>query len=255
MRRRFEDNLQLIDRISQQVCRRNGWFGPDAEDFRSHVHLKLLENDCARLRSFVGRSSFKTYLTAVIVNLFRDERIHRWGKFRPSQAAKREGQVARHLEILLYREGRSFTEAVRILRHNHHVELTEVELAELAGKIPARLPRLREGEDLLEEVPTDGGVEDGVVTRDKARLAAQVKGLVARGLEGLPAEDRLILRMRFEDGFTVARIAQVLSLQQRPLYTRIDRCCRQLRVLMEEEGLSGEEALSLIGWDGGEENE
>ena len=52
----FEDHLPLIEEICSSVCRRNGCFGADAEDFASQVKLALIDDDYARLRSFQGRS-------------------------------------------------------------------------------------------------------------------------------------------------------------------------------------------------------
>ncbi|MCH9648474.1 MAG: sigma-70 family RNA polymerase sigma factor [Deltaproteobacteria bacterium] len=255
LKRLFEANLELIDRISAKICRKYGYFGPDAEDFTSLVRVKFLDNDFARLRKFAGRSSLKTYITTVITRLFYDERTRRWGKFRPSQAARKGGEVALLLEVLLYRDGRPFNEAVRVLRQQYQVEETEAQLADLAATFPPRVPRLREGEQQLEELPIDGGVEDRVFDRDQEKVANQVKAALDRGMGLLPKEDQLILRMHFENGFTVAKISQVLGLEQRPLYARVKRCLRHLRLCLEKEGLGSEDALGLVGWDRGEENE
>jgi len=246
----FEENLDLIENICGFVCRRNACYGADAEDFSSLVHIKLLADGCGRLRKFAGRSSLKTFLTIVVANLFRDYRIQRWGKYRPSQAAKRAGKVACSLELLLYRDGRSFDEAVRILRDNDQVEETEAQLADLAVKIPFRIPRLREGEEQLETLPATDDPEEEVLRKEKGASVERMRGVLARGLASLPKEDQLILRMRFEDGVTIARIARGLRLEQRPLYSRIDRCQRHLRSFLEAEGLGAEESLKLIGWDG-----
>jgi DNA-directed RNA polymerase specialized sigma24 family protein len=67
--------------------------GADAEDFGSSVKLHLLENDCAILRKWEGRSSFATYITIVIRRLLVDQR-RAGGRFYTSAAAHRGGDAA-----------------------------------------------------------------------------------------------------------------------------------------------------------------
>src|SRR5688500_3157528 len=112
----FETNLALIDRLLGAVCRRNGFPPDDSEEFGSWARLRLIDNDYAILGKWRGESSLPTYLTAVIVNLFRDYRIQIWGKWRPSAEARRLGPAAVQLEKLMGQDGRSFPEAVAVLR-------------------------------------------------------------------------------------------------------------------------------------------
>ena len=67
-------------------------------------------------------------------------------------------------------------------------------------------------------------------------------------LAELELEDRLILRMHYESGLTVATIAKTLGLQQRQLYTRRDRCLRQLRRALQSRGLEAESVLEALRW-------
>lgn len=222
----------------------------EGEDFASWARLRLLEDDCAILRKFKGRSSFRTYLVTVVQNLFRDYRIAKWGKFRPSAQANRLGTTAVRLEILMYRDGIPFDEAAELLRRNHGVEESIGELARIAGELPARTPNRAVGEEVLETLGGPGGVEDGVRDWERAELAAKVKAALGRALGGLAAEDRLILRMRFQDGLTVAAISRALDLEQKPLYRRIGGSLRDLKRALEDAGVSAEEATDLAGWDG-----
>ena len=93
--------------------------GSEADDFGSHVKLKLIEDDYAILRKFEGRSNLRTYLTVVIQRLFLDYRIKAWGKWRPSAEAKRSGPVAILLERLTQRDGYGLEEAVELMKTNH----------------------------------------------------------------------------------------------------------------------------------------
>jgi len=67
-----------------------------------------MADDSAILRQFQMRSSLRTYLTVVICRLFLDERIARFGKWRPSRKAVRVGSTAVLFERLTMRDGLIF---------------------------------------------------------------------------------------------------------------------------------------------------
>jgi len=245
----YERNLELIEQVIASIGRRRALSVDEAEDFTSWVRLRLLEDDCAILAKFRGRSRFKTYLVTVVANLFRDYRISKWGKFRPSAKAKRRGPTAERFEILYYRDGYSLSETVEILRRNFGVRESVEELERLAASLPPRVPRRPVGEEVLEQMGDDGRVEDRV--RDQAHAAAseRAEAALGRAFQTLEPESRLILKMHFEDQLTVATISRTLGLDQKPLYRRIERCLRDLRASLEAEGFTAGDAAGLLGWD------
>jgi DNA-directed RNA polymerase specialized sigma24 family protein len=122
----FLGQLPVIERAIAFVCRQYEVDGADAEDFASSVKLKLIENDYAILRKFEGRSSFATFISVTIRRMLIDERIHERGKWHPSTAAKRLGQVAIHLEKLLYRDGRPLHEVLPTVAAAHRLPPEEI---------------------------------------------------------------------------------------------------------------------------------
>lgn len=245
----------MIEGLLRRVAARRCLSADEAEDFSSWARVKLLEDDCAILGKFRGRSSLKTFLVTVLQNLFRDYRIAKWGKWRPSAKAKRLGVDAVRLETLLYRDGLSFDEAAEILRRNHGVSASIAELAELAGELPPRMPRRTVGEGALgtlaelAELAEDGGVDARVRDEERWAAAERTEEGLGGALRGLDPEDRLILKMRFEDGLTVATIARTLGLDQKPLYRRIERCLSALRAGLEQRGVAAETVTELLGWN------
>jgi RNA polymerase sigma factor (sigma-70 family) len=236
------ERLPLVDRIVGSVCRRNRWRDEEAEDFRSAVMVKLLEGDGAAIRSFDGRSgcSEKTYLATVIGRFAVDYQRQKWGRWRPSAAARRLGRVAQMLETEIARDGRSFDEAAELLRRNHGVERSVSELAELWGRLCDRSPRPR-----VDQPADDGEIErfaaaeqadEGVLQRERAERLAALEAAVAAALARLPPKDQLVLKMRFYSGFTVAQISRALKLEQRPLYRRIEKLLRALRKRLRAAG-------------------
>jgi RNA polymerase sigma factor for flagellar operon FliA len=248
----FTPHLPLIERVVRGLCRRKGLPAEEAEDFEQDVKLKLWEDDCARLRKFDGRSEFKTYLTTVVARLFVDAQRARLGKWRPSEEAKRLGAVAVHLETLTVRDGFGFEEAVESLRRNHGVRESPAELAEIAGRLPARAPRRFEGEETLERLAVPGRAGKRLRDRERAKQWRRIKVVLGEAMSALPAEEQLILKMRFADGFTVARIAKVLGLPQRQLYSRIDKAKGRLRGALEERGVDATLIADLLDDDEGE---
>lgn len=246
----FLAKLPLIERIIDSICRRHACFGPDAEDFSSGVKLKLIADDYAVLRKFDGRSKLTTYLTTVIANHFRDFRISKWGKWRPSARARRGGTVAIQLERLLSRDGRSLGEAVETLRTNLRDPPTREALYELAAELPRKAPRRFEGEEGLEDVVDEtASSEDRVLEQERAADMEKAKKSLASALAALEPEDCLIVRMRYYDGFTVALIARRLGIRQRLLYSRVERVMKALREALEADGV-GTDVLEAIGWEG-----
>ena len=49
------------------------------------------------------------------------------------------------------------------------------------------------------------------------------------------------MRMHLMDGLTLAHVARTLSLEQKPLYRRVERLRTRLRTLLEREGLREED--------------
>jgi RNA polymerase sigma factor for flagellar operon FliA len=75
-----------------------------------------------------------------------------------------------------------------------------------------------------------------------------------KALASLPAQDRLIIKMRFDDGFSVAEIAKAMTLEQKPLYRRIEKLLIELRRTLEASGVSAgqiREAIADRGFDAG----
>src|SRR5688572_17606417 len=163
--REFLAHLALIERVVSFVVRRYHANPEDAEDFASHVRLKMVEDDYAVIRKFKGQSSLRTYLTVVVSRLFLDYRTSAWGKWRPSAEARRAGPVAVLFEQLLVRDEQTFEEAYETLRTNHAVTMTRDELERLAARLPIRPRRRFESDDALEGVPTNVSTDHLVVDR------------------------------------------------------------------------------------------
>lgn len=241
-------NLPLIERAIAFAGRHFRFTPEDAEEFASIVKLRLVEKD-AVLQAWEGRSSFGTYIGAVVQRLALDYRIHAWGKWHASAEAKRLGALAVDLEQLLHRDRRTIDEAVALLAAKYGA-VTRESLLALEARLPERLPRLRDV-DLDEAASIAASQNESPDERaldDERRASAQrLSGILASAIERLPDEDLLIMQLRFEQGMTVPQIARALQLDQRQLYYRLERCAAELRKELERAGIAERDVADLIG--------
>ena len=242
--------LPRIEKVVDSVCRRHHCSEEHKDEFGAIVRVRLLEDEYLVLRKFQQKSTLETYLTTVVNRLFLDWRNHLWGKWRPSAEARRLGPVARKLEELA-RDGYTFEESFELLRTNHGVVLSRAELADLAARLPVRLPRKMEGEERLEALPAgEPGPDERILERERQEVRGRLWQALEHALATLPDEDRLILKMRYESDLQIVEIARALHLEAKPLYRRIERLGKDLRAALEREGIEGQmvaEVLSRAG--------
>lgn len=241
----FLASLPAIERILTIIVARNALPASDVDEFRAWAKARLIAGNYAVFQKFRGRSAMETYLTTVLVNLFRDYRNSAWGRWRPSAAAKKLGPIGVRLEELVRRDGYPLREAIEILRAAG-VPQDDATLARMAASLPDRtahevaLGAVEENEAALAVDPVTG--PDDL----KVRLERALRGLVAE----LPDEDMLIVRMRFWDNVTVADIARTLGGDQKALYRRLEAIERKLRAALESCGFDQRLAAEAL-WSTG----
>jgi RNA polymerase sigma factor for flagellar operon FliA len=229
----FMTHLPAIDGIARAAARRRRLTTDEAEEFRSIVRLRLIEDDYAIIREFRGSSSFKTYLTVVIARQCLDYRASSWGRWRASSKARRMGDTAVTLERLMVRDGMPFERAEAAIRETEPRVTTE-RLRDLAGQIPLRVKRVRVGEEALADYPANApGPDAGIALREGRRIACAL----ARALTTLDPVDRRIMKLRFGDGVSVVGIARREGIEQASLYRRVERILRRLRREIEGRGI------------------
>lgn len=243
----LEIHYNVIQKKLQHLSRRSGLPEHEAEEFRNWALYKLVEEDSRILARWEGRSSFPTFLTVVLVNLMRDYRIHIWGKWRPTAGAKRQGPNAVLLEQLCDRDGLSLDEAIERMRTEHRVTLSRAEIERLAASLTRRTERRRVNEDELLRIPVDGQVEGRVEDSERAQVEEEILFLLNRLLPSLSAEDRLLLKLYYWEGLSMAAISPLLGRPQRELYSVRDKCLKMLRRNLEEAGVKSERVKTLLG--------
>ena len=242
-------NLAWVGRVSASLCRRNGLDADEAEDFAAWVRMRLVEDEYAILRKFRGESAITTYLTVVVTMLFRDYRVSHWGRWRPSAAARRQGDLAVRLETLVYRDGYRVDQAGEKLRAGGHTDLPDRELVRLLSTLPPRMHGTRPvevGADPLDSLAGSSSADEAVAAEEAAGERTAAEEALRRALDALPQEDRVIVRMRIWEGLSVADISRALHVEQKPLYRRLERIFTRLREQMEGAGITREHVRRML---------
>jgi RNA polymerase sigma factor (sigma-70 family) len=243
----FLDNLGVIEQVVRFVARRHGLTPDEAEELASSVKLKIIENDYEVLRKFQQRSSLRTFLTAVVQRHFLDQRIAKWGRWRPSVLARRLGPPIVLLDQLITRDGLSVSEAAERVQAQCADSPSAAELTQIASQLPQRSRRQFVGEEALENVPGVEAADRGLLESEARDDAERADRALAVTLAGLQNEDRLILRLRFQQGLQIAQIARITGLEQKPLYRRLEQLMQRLRRELEALGISREQVATVVG--------
>ena len=239
----FVTNLPLIDRIVERIAGRYGLDENEADEFRSWSREKLIDGGYAIFKEFRGHSLLSTYLTVVLTNLFRDYRNARWGRWRPSAAAKRLGPLAVQMERLIYRDGCPIREAIATISSGAP-ELTEADLVRLYSQIPPRVVSREIGLDTeVSAIPWDSDPLDHIGGPERARTEVALNELI----DTLPAEDQVIIRLRYWESLSVAEIGRTLGLDGKPLYGRLRALQRRLKLGLTAMGIDQEHVDSVLG--------
>jgi RNA polymerase sigma factor (sigma-70 family) len=150
-------------------------------------------------------------------------------------------------ERLVKRDGWTYEQAVEMLRVNHQVTIDGVLLA-FCQRLSVRAPgRQFVPESEADQVESATPAPDANVLRaEQDFLAKRVRTVLDRARQALAPEQRLILKMRFDDGVPVADIARALHLDQKRLYRTIERLLADLCERLTAEGISRDDIDELF---------
>ena len=114
-------------------------------------------------------------------------------------------------------------------------------------------PRMREVELPDEEVVPLAASElaDTETYEGELRVVSERAGAIVReAMAAWPADDRLMIRLRFESSLSIADISRLMKVPQRPLYRRLESLLARLRDVLLAAGVDPVTANDLIGTAG-----
>jgi RNA polymerase sigma factor (sigma-70 family) len=234
----FLENLETIEKVIRFACASAQLRDAEAEDFASHVRIKLIENDYAILRKLEQRASFAGYINTVVHRLRLDYQIGMWGKWHSSAEAKRLGPVAVLLEKIINRDGRTITEALPICQ-TLDAGVTLEPLEALAARLPARQARPRpvELDSVAGELRVPPDSLRNAALRNERALSHDVGKIIRDAQTEWSEEDRRLVRLHFGARMSVAQIARVMHIDQKPLYRKLKRCLKDLKRRLQKAGI------------------
>lgn len=249
----FLAHVDWIDRVAARASRRYG-LQEEAEDFAAWVRMKFIEDDYAVLRKFRGESDLRTFIVTVVAHHATARSRERRGRWRPSAAALRRGPPAPALEALVRRDHYTLSQAGEKLRTEGQTTLSDLELARLLEQLPERDPlrpeEVEDPEPVLDAAEGGSRGDDRVTAGEEQARQRAVRDARLRALKRLTPEERMIVNLHFREGRSLADVARLLHLEQKPLYRRVPRLRERFRQLLEEEGVSSATVRELR--DGGE---
>jgi RNA polymerase sigma factor (sigma-70 family) len=211
--------------------------------------VALLENDYAIVRRYEGRSSFGGFIAAVVEHLLIDRLNAERGRWNPSAEAQRMGEAAMALERLIYRDSQPLDAALPVVRAIDPA-ITRAAAEAMLARLPVRKTRPR-AVDLEavnpEAFPSHEEADAGALASDAKKTAHEASRVVREHLDTLPAEDRVLLRLRFGADMSVADVSRALQIPQRPLYRKIESLLGSLRRVLHASRIDESAAAGLIG--------
>ena len=234
----WNEFLTEYSSVLARVIRSCGVEGDRADDCFLHVCGALSDDGFRRLRSFRadGPARFRTWLMAVAANLCLDWRRRDQGRVRTVRSASRLPELDRQVYRCIYEQRMSRVQCFHVLAPQFP-GLTEAGVAEVNARLfrlltpqqrwqlTVRTPRLPpvtcpvspEGDDDAWQVAQSGPGPDELAEE------AQEQGNLQQALAGLPADQRLVLRLRYEQELSLVEIARLTG---QPDPFRVNRSIR-----------------------------
>ena len=209
---------------------------------------RLRERRGARLASFdfSREGSFDTWLRAVAINLARDARRHRIGRFRPLALSRRLPPLEQQVFRLRYELGFTFEQILYSLQPEFP-DLTGARLAEADALVSRRVsaqqrwtlltrrPRVESFSDVSpfdSEAPQEPAAD--APDPEWLAIAHDARQRLSEALRTLTVEDRLLVRLHLERRVTLARLAPMFGQSNaQAVHRRLQNIFARLRRVLE----------------------
>ncbi len=207
--------------VAAAIAARHRRRGISDDDLEQVAYLALVK--AARRFDVETGHDFLTYAVPTIRGeLRRYFRDHGWVVRPPRRLQELQGRILSAEAVLAPRLGRSPTAAEVAAHLDEPVRDVEDALVAEQCFSPAALDDLLRSARDLRPGSLPGGVDPGV-------SAAEARVLLAPAVGRLSARDRLVLRLRFAEGWTQSEIAVELGVSQAQVSRILGRVLRRLR--------------------------
>lgn len=219
-----------------------------ATDCFIHACAALSDDGFRRLRGFRtdGSATFGTWLKTVVSNACIDWRRKQYGRFRPFRALGHLPELERQVFRCLYLKGMSRGECLFVLQARFP-DLTDLRLSEINASLFSQLTHQQrwqagartasmislDAAPTVDESPALQISEPGPGPDDHAE-ADEERRLLEAALQQLPPQQRLLLRMRYEQDLTLAEIARLTGQPDtNRVYRQLEAAVGALRKILD----------------------
>lgn len=251
------------ERINTMAQHRFGE-GPCAEEAALFVMDGLEDNNWQRVQAFTGRASFSTYITVLTSRLLEDFARKRFGRIRPPRWVATLGGIWEKLFTALCLERLSSAEAVEVV-YQRQFAPNKNEIEEAASELLGRIPDCgkKTGTEVVydEENPSEeccskrleynkaegnekqqlfSELFELICNRPINRLSEKFEENLSQLKINLTPQEKLILKLCYQDGLTVSQAANLLGLTRFQAHGKKRRLLQRLRAEFERTGLAKE---------------
>jgi len=220
----WNEFLSRYSSVIAHVIRRCRVDGDRVDDCFLEVCEALSRDSFRRLRKFQpdGRASFKTWLMAVVANLCIDWNRREQGRIRSFRSVAHLPELERQVYRCIFERRMSRTQCFHALLPRYP-GLTEIGVAEINARLfqlltprqrwqltvrtpslmPVSYPVSPEDDDPAWQLAQPGPGPDELADE------SQQQRRLHQALATLPAEQRLLLRLRFEQNLSLAEVARL----------------------------------------------
>ncbi len=264
---KLKDHIALVDRLAGRR-----FTDPVlADEAVVYALAKLQAPGSRHLEGFSGRSRFSTYLGSVVRRLFEDFSRAKFGRLRPPAWIVKLGGWWLLLYRLLCMERLSVVDTLATMENYQRARSFDAEeaasriLSEITdcGKMRGDEQLTADGElDHVAERGGEAGQDKGLEKRERDILFAVIfqqlvgedsapsdhQGSFHKLLEGavvLTSEERLLLKLCFQDDLSVSEAARLLDISVHQAHGRMRRLLQRLKDDLAKAGLAAELVLLL----------
>ena len=248
----WQDFLHEYSPVCYQAARAHASNSDSAADCYLYVCEELARHNFRRLLKFKpeGSASFKTWLLVVARNLCFDWHRKQEGRPRPFKSLQSLSEFEFQVYVCRFERKLSLEQTLEHLRSaDPSVDIARVESAEqkidrclnsrqrwiLSMRQPesptATALLSEEGEELISQIP-DIRADQEMLIADQEQHAQ-----LMRSLSGLPAQERLLVQLRFEQDLSLDEIARIVGLgDAQRAHRQIGTVLQKLRRAIESRG-------------------
>lgn len=252
-----QQTLEHWEKINAMAARRFG-VGPLAEEAALAVIDRLEAEEWKRLNAYQGEASFWSFLKVVCSRLLEDFARRRYGRLRPPLWVITLGGIWEKLFQALCQERLAVGDAVEVVfQRQGTVDKPRIE--EAAFQLLGRIPDCGKAQGFEVSCPEEisspvAGPEEQHSEQEKRELFETIFQLVL-GIDpahhsgalgerlascrvSLSAEERLLLKLCYQDGLAVSAAGAMLGLNRFQAHGRMRRLQQRIRAELQRSGLA-----------------